>query len=56
MPMRRSQESECGSVGADSWELADPAGKSLNDVRAIRYEIDGRVQMLLAELVRARVR
>jgi arsenate reductase len=38
------------------WELADPAGKSLNDVRAIRDEIDGRVQALLAELVRARVR
>jgi arsenate reductase len=38
------------------WELADPAGKSLNDVRAIRDEIDGRVRALLAELVRARVR
>jgi arsenate reductase (thioredoxin) len=37
------------------WELADPAGKSLVDVRAIRDEIDGRVQALLAELVRARV-
>ena len=37
------------------WELADPAGKSLDDVRAIRDEIDGRVQALLAELVRARV-
>jgi arsenate reductase len=37
------------------WELADPAGKSLHDVRAIRDEIDGRVQALLAELVRARV-
>jgi arsenate reductase (thioredoxin) len=36
-------------------ELADPAGKSLDDVRAIRDEIDGRVQALLAELVRARV-
>jgi arsenate reductase len=35
------------------WELADPAGKSLDDVRAIRDEIDGRVQALLAELVRA---
>jgi arsenate reductase len=38
------------------WELADPAGKSLNEVRAIRDEIDGRVQALLAELIRARVR
>ena len=37
------------------WELEDPAGKSLDDVRAIRDEIDGRVQALLAELVRARV-
>jgi arsenate reductase len=37
------------------WELADPAGKSLDDVRAIRDEIEGRVQALLAELVRARV-
>ena len=35
------------------WELEDPAGKSLDDVRAIRDEIDGRVQALLAELVRA---
>jgi arsenate reductase (thioredoxin) len=38
------------------WELADPAGKSLNEVRAIRDEIDSRVQALLAELIRARVR
>ena len=33
------------------WELADPAGKSLNEVRAIRDKIDSRVQALLAELV-----
>jgi arsenate reductase len=33
------------------WELADPAGKSLDEVRAIRDEIDSRVQALLAELV-----
>ena len=38
------------------WELADPAGKGLDQVRAIRDEIDGRVRALLAELVRARVR
>ena len=38
------------------WELADPPGKGLNDVRAIRDEIDGRVQAFLAELVCARVR
>lgn len=37
------------------WELADPAATSLDDVRAIRDEIDGLVQALLAELVRARV-
>jgi protein-tyrosine-phosphatase len=33
------------------WDLADPAGKSLHEVRAIRDEIDRRVQALLAELV-----
>jgi arsenate reductase len=36
--------------------LADPAGKSLHEVRAIRDEIDRRVQALLAELVLARIR
>jgi protein-tyrosine-phosphatase len=33
------------------WELEDPAGKELETVRAIRNDIDGRVQALLAELV-----
>ena len=33
------------------WELADPAGKDLAAVRAIRVEIDARVQALLADLV-----
>jgi arsenate reductase len=33
------------------WELADPAGQDLETVRAIRDEIDARVQALLAELV-----
>jgi arsenate reductase (thioredoxin) len=33
------------------WELADPAGQDLGTVRAIRDEIDARVQALLAELV-----
>jgi arsenate reductase (thioredoxin) len=33
------------------WELADPAGQDLESVRALRDEIDGRVQTLLAELV-----
>ncbi|HVL04279.1 MAG TPA: arsenate reductase ArsC [Acidimicrobiales bacterium] len=32
------------------WELDDPAGKSVDDVRAIRDEIDARVRALLAEL------
>jgi arsenate reductase len=34
------------------WELADPEGKSLDEVRDIRDEIDRRVQKLLAELTR----
>jgi protein-tyrosine-phosphatase len=33
------------------WELADPAGQDLETVRAIRDDIDSRVQALLAELV-----
>jgi arsenate reductase (thioredoxin) len=33
------------------WELEDPAGKDLETVRAIRDEIDRRVQTLLVELV-----
>ena len=32
------------------WELPDPAGKSLEEVRPIRDEIHRRVQALLAEL------
>ncbi len=32
------------------WELDDPAGKGVGDVRAIRDEIDTRVRGLLAEL------
>ncbi len=32
------------------WELDDPAGKPLDEVRAIRDEIDRRVQELLAEI------
>ncbi len=35
------------------WELSDPAGKSLDEVRAIRDEIDRRVRALLDELVPA---
>jgi arsenate reductase (thioredoxin) len=32
------------------WQLPDPQGKSLNEVRAIRDEIDRRVRTLVAEL------
>jgi arsenate reductase len=32
------------------WELPDPAGKPVDEVRPIRDEIDRRVQALLAEL------
>ncbi len=35
------------------WELEDPAGKGVDEVRAIRDEIDGRVRALLDELVHA---
>jgi protein-tyrosine-phosphatase len=35
------------------WELDDPAGKSVAEVRPIRDEIDRRVRELLAELVPA---
>jgi arsenate reductase (thioredoxin) len=33
------------------WELTDPAGKGVDEVRPIRDEIDRRVRELLAELV-----
>jgi arsenate reductase len=35
------------------WELPDPAGKRVDDVRPIRDEIDRRVKALLEELVSA---
>lgn len=35
------------------WELTDPAGKSIEDIRPIRDEIDARVRALLADLVPA---
>ena len=35
------------------WELSDPAGKTLEEIRPIRDEIERRVQDLLAELSRA---
>ena len=34
----------------EDWELEDPAGKSLEEVRGIRDEIDERVRRLLADL------
>ena len=34
----------------EDWELADPSGKPLEEVRAIRDDIDGRVRTLLEEL------
>lgn len=36
------------------WELPDPAGLPVEEVRPIRDDIDARVRALLAELVRAR--
>ena len=36
-----------------NWELPDPAGKTAEQVRPIRDDIDGRVRRLLAELVPA---
>jgi arsenate reductase len=34
----------------EDWEIADPAGKSVQDVRAIRDEIESRVRALLDSL------
>ena len=36
------------------WELTDPVGKGIDDVRPIRDDIDQRVRELLTELVPAR--
>jgi protein-tyrosine-phosphatase len=35
----------------EDWELQDPAGQDLETVRAIRDEVDARVQKLVAELL-----
>ena len=35
----------------EDWELDDPAGKGLDQIRLIRDEIDRRVQALIAELL-----
>jgi arsenate reductase (thioredoxin) len=37
----------------EDWELDDPAGQDIDAVRAIRDEIDARVQRLIADLVPA---
>src|SRR5215831_3963572 len=37
----------------EDWELEDPAGKSVEEVRGIRDELDARVKRLLAELTTA---
>ena len=34
----------------EDWELDDPAGKTLEQIRPIRDELDGRIRALLAEL------
>ena len=40
----------------EDWDLADPAGKGVADVRPIRDEIRKRVQALISELTSDRVR
>ena len=35
----------------EDWTIEDPAGKSLDTVRAVRNEIDQRVKRLLAEII-----
>jgi protein-tyrosine-phosphatase len=37
----------------EDWEVEDPAGKSVDEVRAIRDDLDGRVKRLIAELAAA---
>jgi protein-tyrosine-phosphatase len=37
----------------EDWEFEDPAGKTVDQVRPIRDEIDRRIQALLSELVQA---
>jgi len=39
----------------EDWELADPAGKSIDEVRPIRDDIRARIETLLAELLPAAV-
>jgi protein-tyrosine-phosphatase len=35
----------------EDWELTDPAGRPIEEVRVVREEIRGRVEALLAELL-----
>ena len=39
----------------ENWDLPDPAGRSIDEVRPIRDELDRRVRDLLTELMVARV-
>ncbi|MCU1557316.1 MAG: heat-shock protein HtpX [Microbacteriaceae bacterium] len=39
----------------EDWELDDPAGQSIEDVRPIRDEIKARIEALLAEILPATV-
>ncbi|MGE3193299.1 MAG: arsenate reductase ArsC [Microbacteriaceae bacterium] len=39
----------------EDWELTDPKGKPIDEVREIRDDIRGRVERLLAELLPAKV-
>ena len=39
----------------EDWELVDPKGKSIDEVRPIRDDIKARIERLLAELLPAKV-
>ncbi|MET0990556.1 MAG: heat-shock protein HtpX, partial [Glaciihabitans sp.] len=39
----------------EDWDLVDPKGKSMDEVRPIRDDIKGRIEKLLAELLPAAV-
>jgi arsenate reductase len=39
----------------EDWELVDPKGKSIDEVRPIRDDIKARIEKLLAELLPAKV-
>jgi len=39
----------------EDWELTDPKGKPIEEVRAIRDDIRGRVERLLSEILPAKV-